>query len=276
MNTNDIHWIAWDHFETAHKGLTVNLIATPRERLSTCAPTELLADVYRRYAARYDFVPVAHGDDIVGLLHVGGGLRESNSIGEPVEQHMERLSDSNLIGADASILDYIRDVRTKPFRLVVSGTGISGMVTWSDLQDLPVRAALFSLVTGLETAMSKWVEREFTADGEWLKLLSEDRRQRVRDLIDDGRRKNSDVRPVLYTQFCDKATVLRKRGFSPALSRTQLHNDLKRIEAVRNDVAHANNYASSFDAACTVCETAEIILRMWRLIDEQIERERGG
>ena len=49
-----------------------------------------------------------------------------------------------------------------PCRLVVSGTGIVGLVTLSDLQKLPVRAVLLALLTGLEISMSEAIEQVFS------------------------------------------------------------------------------------------------------------------
>ncbi|MGO4843671.1 hypothetical protein AB4144_66485, partial [Rhizobiaceae sp. 2RAB30] len=66
----------------------------------------------------------------------------------------EALREAHLIGADASILSFVKEADTRPFRLLVSERGIVGLVSLSDLQKLPVRAALFGLVTGLEMAMT--------------------------------------------------------------------------------------------------------------------------
>jgi hypothetical protein len=60
-----------------------------------------------------------------------------------VYEKMRHLSEANLIGADASILAFVRDADRHKCRLVVSGCEISGLVSLSDLQRLPVRAALF-------------------------------------------------------------------------------------------------------------------------------------
>jgi hypothetical protein len=60
---------------------------------------------------------------------------------EPVSARMSRLSDENLIGADASILTFVRNADRQKCRLVLSGLEISGLVSLSDLQRLPVWAA---------------------------------------------------------------------------------------------------------------------------------------
>ena len=63
-----------DIFETLHFGLTVELIATPRQDLMTCETGEVIADVMPRNKEPYDFLPVieSHGDGmerIIGLFH---------------------------------------------------------------------------------------------------------------------------------------------------------------------------------------------------------------
>ena len=67
-----------------------------------------------------------------------------------VSDVMRPLSEGNLLGADASILTFIRYADHQKCRLIVSGHEISGLVCLSDLQRLPVRAALFGLVTCLK------------------------------------------------------------------------------------------------------------------------------
>jgi hypothetical protein len=48
-----------------------------------------------------------------------------------VRHHMRPLSEENLIGADAGILDFVRDADRQRCRLVISGREIGGLVTLS-------------------------------------------------------------------------------------------------------------------------------------------------
>jgi hypothetical protein len=61
---------------------------------------------------------------------------------------MRALPEENLIGADAGILSFVKGADRRGCRLVMSGAEISGLVSLSDLQKLPVRATvLFALIT---------------------------------------------------------------------------------------------------------------------------------
>ena len=65
------------------------------------------------------------------------------------------FSEDIVIGADASIIDFVTTADERQTRLVVSGDRVAGLVSLSDLQQLPVRAALFTLITRLEIAMAQ-------------------------------------------------------------------------------------------------------------------------
>lgn len=227
-------------FETLHRGLTVDLIATPRTELETCRPDETISKVQERNVRGYDYLPVERDGSIIGLFHAKKFMGDAGT-DDIVDQRMDSLSDANLIGAEASILDFLQEVDSKPFRLVVSGGGIDGLVAWSDLQKLPVRVTLFSLITGFELMMSTAIRNRYPDTDGWLQHLSCGRRRGVEERIQERQGNDSDIHPLLETEFCDKATILRKvysfQGSSKAVKRL-----LKRIERLRNKVAHASEY----------------------------------
>jgi len=85
------------------------------------------------------------------------------------------LSEDDMIGADASIVAFVRDADRHKCRLVVSGCEINGLVSLSDLQKLPVRAALFTMVTHLEMVMANFIRRHCGAYAEWQRSLPDER-----------------------------------------------------------------------------------------------------
>ena len=87
---------------------------------------------------------------------------------EPIADYFEPLSEDHLIGADASIIDFVMQAENHPVRLVVSDDEVAGLVSLSDLQHLPVRAAIFTLITSLERG---WVNRCVNVSGGILPLL---------------------------------------------------------------------------------------------------------
>jgi hypothetical protein len=236
--------------------LPVSLIATPRAALFTCAPSEKVCDVITRHSD-YDHIPVTQDGTpqsrVLGMLDVHR-YRDSNST-VTVSDLYGTLCEEHLIGADAPIIEFILDAGERDCRLLVSGKSISGLVTLSDLQSLPVRAALFALVTRLEIVMTEWIKREFSQDGDaWLKRLSEGRRERVRAEIRAAKRSDTFVDELLCTYFGDKVGIV---GKSPSLpgNRKEFASAMSAAIKLRNAVAHAHNYASSRASALQVCST---------------------
>ncbi len=111
------------------------LIATPRESFVTCAAHAAASEVVDapEYAA-FDYVPVSSQGDIVGLFRRRGREAHVPPADGALERLMEPLYEHNLISADAGIIDFLSEADRQPYRLVVKGTVIAGIVTLADLQ----------------------------------------------------------------------------------------------------------------------------------------------
>lgn len=175
-----------------------------------------------------------------------------------VRDHMAPLSEQNLIGADASILSFVRDADQHRVRLVVSGRHISGLVSLSDLQRLPVRAAIFALVTHFEMVMADAIRREFAGTQDWLARMSEGRRVKLGDEILRSKTDDTFVDALLFTQFADKVTIIRNSPFL-GWSKSSFETQLKEIQSLRDKLAHANDYATTPQAGRWVCKTVRLV-----------------
>jgi hypothetical protein len=253
--------------KTIEQNFAVHLIATPRSAFRTCFADESLVHVVERNRSdQFDFLPVLEAEGgstdkpvrIIGLVELVPFLDRVVNADELVRPHMRLLSEENLIGANASILSFVRDADRHRCRLVISDCEISGLVSLSDLQRLPVRAALFTMVTHLEILMSHLIRLEYSHSSEWLKSLSPDRQQGICDEIDKSRRNDSFIDDLLFTQFADKVTIIKKSALISS-NKNQFKQDLGRVRKLRDDLAHANDYAATRDAARSVCETVRIM-----------------
>jgi CBS domain-containing protein len=252
-------------FEALHSGLTVQLIATNRDDLVTCKSDETVSAVVDRNTEQYDFIPVISaegpaGEVIIGLFHAEQ-FRSTPRSNNSVEQHLLPLSEDYLVGADASILDFVTDADSKPCRMVLSGPRITGLVSLSDLQKLPVRAALFALVTGFEIVMLEAIRRRFARDEGWMAYLSDGRRELIKREIADSKKEDAFVNSLLFTQFCDKTDIVRK-SFPLSQSKAKLNDQLTQIQKLRDKLAHANEYAASPADAKQVCRIVRSLLAL--------------
>jgi hypothetical protein len=109
--------------DAIQRGLTVSLIATPRDRFETCIKDEGLSKVVERNRHNgFDFLPVVERNNglIVGLIEISPFMR-ANSIPESiVSELMHPLSEEHLLGAESSILTFVRDADRRRFNFVVS------------------------------------------------------------------------------------------------------------------------------------------------------------
>lgn len=248
--------------ESFQIGLPVRLIGTPRAELMTCEAEEPIADVVaRNRETKFDFLPVVEPANttrtpIIGLFEAARFMHAQPPSGL-VHEAMHPLSEPYLVGADSSIIEFIRRADVLPCRLIVSGDEISGLVCLYDIQKLPARAALFAMVTSLEMAMTELIRAEFPEQKQWLALVKPKRKKKLDDEIAKAQAADAFVDALLMTQFCDKATILRNLSIST--SRRKLSSDMNQIERLRNSLAHANEYATTRDQAGSVCHTVRLI-----------------
>jgi hypothetical protein len=194
---------------------------------------------------------------VIGLYHAERWLCV-DAPDTPIADDFDRLSEDIIIGADSSIFDFLMQADTHPINLVVSGNQIAGLVSLSDLQKLPVRASLFALITSLEMAMALAIERRWPDPDGWMGMLSEGRRATLLKAIDDAKVGDGFISEIAFTQLHDKADILCK-GRLLSQSRTQLERSFARIRELRDNLAHANQFAATPSSAKDVCGTVRSI-----------------
>jgi len=166
-----------------------------------------------------------------------------------------------LIAADAGISRFLSNARTSPCRLILDGERITGLVSKSDLQKLPVRSLLFHIVTHLELAMAAWIRRHFPDDTVWLGVLTASRREAVEERYRGLAEARLAIDRLTATMFADKRAVILRTAALP-MSRNRAKADFEAIEALRDAVAHIGDYALSQEAADRTIDTVALT-RFW-------------
>lgn len=117
---------------------------------------------------------------------------------------------------------------------------------------------LFGLITHLEMVMAKVLEEEFECTDGWLERLPENRRRKIQAEIAAANQKDGIVDALLFTQFADKVTAISRSPIFK-LENGKFYGELKRIQSLRNLLAHANDYAATPEMASRVCSTVRLI-----------------
>lgn len=253
-------------------GLQIRHIATFSIR--HCAPDaqagEVLADSDMR---PFDHIPVLDDGRCLGVLR-----RSEVPEDRTVRDQMLPLHDGMLVAADMPILQFMSLMDDAPYRLVVDGTRVRGIVTRSDLLKLPVRVVVFALVTHLEMIMASVIAAAFGTDEAWLKLLGGKRRDGVIQKMEKLKGDGLDPSHLACTDFCDKRDILAKELkraniFSSSKAK-RFTSSLKKIERVRNTLAHAGEYAHDQAELHTFLDTVGSTQDWIRFLEEHNHKGR--
>jgi hypothetical protein len=228
--------IATDVFDGAMQGLEAGFrvlhIAT--FDLKTCATDDDTEQILAApELAGFDHLPVQQGSKIIGVLE-----RKANPGSGQVARHVRPLEPLSLVSAHAPLRSFIPHVALSHYWMVVGVTGISGIVTRSDLLKLPVRLHAFTLVTHLETVMAQIIRALRSSDSGWLALLRENRRQKIAEKQRRLQQQRLDPPLLELTDLCDKRDAVAKLLKLGADFTAQLRD----IEKLRNPLAHAATF----------------------------------
>ena len=188
---------------------------------------------------------------------------------------MQPLHGEMLIASDSGILSYIEraDEHEYTCRLVLYGDRLDGIVTVSDLQKLPVRPALFMLVTHVELLMAQWIRGSGMPDEKILSRLPEGRQRRAEEEWKNLRKNNLSIDRLTATQFKDKAHLLLELEFVRGRKqKDDAERALRGIEQLlRNPIAHAGEFAPdekmALELVATVRSARDWIDRLERAIE---------
>jgi hypothetical protein len=148
------------------EGLRVRHIAN--FPLIKCRADEDIEEAFRRPEYKdFDQLPITEGSRIIGIAG-----RFNPKVRRP-------LDDSVLVAADNRLSHFIHTVHEQSYRLVVDGTAITGIVTWSDLLKVPVTVLAFSLIAQLELAMNCRIKETYDDHNRWLELLDDEGRAKI-------------------------------------------------------------------------------------------------
>jgi len=195
--------------------------------------------------------------DLVGIRENGlvvGYARRSDLSRGTCRDHLQPFTpDDDLVPDTASLVEVVKSLAINEQCFVTILDRVGAIITLSDLEKPPMRMFLFGMITLGEMLMTEIIRRRY-ADGSWMKLLSEQRLQKARELQKERTRRGQKVELVDCLQYGDKGWILSyDEEFRAALdqrSRKDARKAVKELESLRNNLAH----------------TQEIIPTGWRRI----------
>lgn len=150
-----------------------------------------------------------------------------------------------VVGDDTPLHETIVLLDEFPRVFVTSLGGITGIVTRDDLEKAPGRMWVFGILTLLETALRRIVERRHPGDS-WTEILSEARSAQARALQAERERRGELVPLLDCLQFHDLANLVSRhedvrRTFQHS-SRRMAEQRMKDWAQLRNHIAHSQGF----------------------------------
>jgi hypothetical protein len=204
---------------------------------------------------RFDQAPVYHLEKeyLLGLVQTER-LRRLHDAGEPLsDKETEVCNEAHQfhIGCFVTLEQILEKMGQQRAVFVISGSSATeygyvewnyGLLTVSDLNRHPFRAALYTLFAELESGMAVLVESACTDPWTWVKTLAEEHQVRVLGYWELAKRRGVDVGPIAATTLSQFIQVIAKNkeilmrlGYS---SRNEFEAQTGTIPELRNCVMH--------------------------------------
>ena len=221
-------------------------------------------------------VMMAQRLEVVGVRQAGRvqGFLELNQLGTgPCGRHLQPFDD-RLVILDSSTLAELVPRLKEQRRLFVSILGrVGAIVSRSDLQKPPVRMWLFGMVTLIEMRFRRMIDRQYP-NGQWREFLSEGRIQKAESLLAERQRRQQELSLVDCLQLSDKAQIVARslelRSMTRFTSRRQVEEAGKRLEKLRNNLAHSQDIVTNdWDTIVMLSEQLDAVLDHSSRISEE-------
>jgi len=162
---------------------------------------------------------------------------------------------------------------------VLTGNEITHLVSFQDMDRLPMRLCLFSLVMQLESKLLELLSIDWSSLERYLACLPPARLKKAQDLCREKYKHETPPRLLLCTTFVDKKQLLRHvpgiMSKLPFHSKNEIDQAFKRIETVRNQIAHGDSVmlvlSSPEKFSDFIDELQGIIAALSAIVEEKIE-----
>lgn len=222
------------------QGFLVQDIARPLISFDDFAPSRQVKEILR--SSRNEFAGVRTDGFVTGIVEFGD-LAEANC-----GQFARPVDGSLLVTDRMPLAELVLRLNDQP-RLFVSALGqICGVVSRLDLHQPPARMWLFGMITLLEMRFTRLIELQCPEEA-WRSSISAGRLQKAEALQSERRRVKQDLSLLDCLQFSDKAQIVARneelRQSTRFQSRRQVEDVGKRLEKLRNNLAHAQDIVTS-------------------------------
>ena len=239
-----------------HEGFNVVDLAQPLLSLDEGADIEEARKLLKREGV--PVLGVRQAGRVAGYL-LPMDIKNSASLKE-----FNKFDEQQLLDDTSNIEDLFLPISNHKFVFVEVVGEVACIVTRDDLEKPPMRMWLFGIITLVEMNVS-WAVEQIYPNGGWKDMISASRLEKALELQNERKRRHQDSTLLSCLQFSDKLNILtkeqRNREIMNMSSRAQAKDLIKKLESLRNNLAHAQP---------VIEDNWDVILRLSRDIDKVV------
>jgi hypothetical protein len=238
------------------EGFTASDIAQPLRSFDRSAPAKSVREIM-----------LEAGCEVAGIRDQGvvTGFVELASLTDGCcGDYARPIDDSLLVEGTLPLAPLVLRLKEQP-RLFVAVFGQPcGVVSRWELQHPAARMWLFGVVSLIEMRFVRMIE-QYCPGGAWRTYLSAGRLSKAESLLAERCRRNRQLTLIDCLQFSDKTTIIGRndelRSLTRFSSRSQIEEVGKRLEKLRNNLAHSQDIITSdWETIVALAENLESIL----------------
>lgn len=184
--------------------------------------------------------------DVIGIrkdgVIDGYAYREDLEEGQ-LGKYLNKFKDNEVLPNTIAIKEVLKAIKDNDRAFITSFDKIAGIVTPGDMQKIPIRMWLFSLVSLIEMQMLRIINKE-CQDDSWKELISGKRLESAKKQHEELKEKNKEINLLNCLQFCDKRDIICKCKTvldNLKTNKRDFERLLKSLENLRNNLAHAQD-----------------------------------
>ncbi|WP_100011640.1 CBS domain-containing protein [Lentibacillus sediminis] len=217
------------------------------------------------YMNKYDFDNVGVEEDgkIIGYIDYEDLEKErSNKCGE----YRKDFIPGEVVSDTTPLINALYLFKGTSRIFVLEGNKVTKIVTKSDFQKTPVQLLLFGLVSMVEMYLLKLIKGNST-NRSWKGYLADNRIKKTEEIYNQRKQSNEEIELIDCLQLCDKRDIILKNEeilpLLPFGSKNKGDKYFKKLEGLRNDLAHVQDFMNNFALAelIILVEQTEDLLR---------------
>jgi hypothetical protein len=241
----------------------VALVATPRAEFRCERVTRWRAIESDAGLTDFDQVPLTTADGEIEAVFVRG-------------KGVVRLREAMFMASNAPLISFLESADQQRFRFLLEEHKVSGMVTLSDVQKLPVYSVLFGLLIAIEILLMDWIRKTLGADRDaWLCQLNVGQRSSIDKHWKRATKSNIAIDRLSCASFGQEIRAASGLGLFKGDDGRQ--QSFKALRTLRNQICHAMEFALTPEQALTIPALVRDAEAVATWLQERIgDAQRGG